>query len=318
MTTTALTDFRKPPEALGSLHPLVRILAWELRRFRASRLFWVQALGFFCLILFVAWAQQTPDQYDFGPNLNGFVAGTSAWGLIQTLPPASLLLLGLLVPFVTADGVTRDLQRRTHELLMTTALPTWAYVWGRYVIVLLMSLGLDVLLLVAYLGMGLLLHLTVPDYPTPEIGNLLLIWVGMVVSATVLLSSVSFALGTLLPRQSMLVKLVIMLLWFVGAVILPAGFGNKAHPPAWYSAWDPTSAATAQGLLLPYRPDFTQGHVVTVTSEAQVQHTLLTLENRLPDLGAWFTPHLILAGLSLLLVMLAAFMFQRFRNAFKG
>ena len=49
-----------------------------------------------------------------------------------------------------------------------------------------------------------------------------------------------------------------------------------------------------------------------------MQHTLLTLENRLPDLGSWFTPHLIEAGLSLLLVVLAAFTFQRFRNAFTG
>src|SRR5256884_3560350 len=52
------------------------------------------------------------------------------------------------------DGVTRDLNRRTHELLMTTALPTWAYVWGRYLAGLVMSLGLALLLLASILGMG--------------------------------------------------------------------------------------------------------------------------------------------------------------------
>lgn len=316
MTIAALTSTAKPAQIIQRPRPLTRVLAWELRRFRASRLFWLQALCFFGLVLFVAWAQRTPDQYDFGPNLNGFVAGTSAWGLIQTLPPASLLLLGLLVPFVTADGVTRDLSRRTHELLMTTALPSWAYVWGRYLIGLLMSLGLALVLLVAYLGMGLLLHLTVPNYPTLELGNVLLIWVGMVVSATILLSSVSFTLGTLLPRQSTLVKLAIMMAWFVAAVILPATLAPRSSPPTWYSLWDPTSAATSRALLLPYHPDFAHNHVVTVASEAQLQHVLLTLENRLPDLGAWFVPHLILAGLSLLLVALAAFSFQRFRNTF--
>jgi ABC-type transport system involved in multi-copper enzyme maturation permease subunit len=317
-TTHALISARQATKSVRRPRLLLRVMIWEQRRFRASRLFWLQALGFFCLLLFVAWAQRVPDQYYFGPNLNGFVAGTSAWGMMETLPPASLLLLGLLVPFVTADGVTRDLSRRTHELLMTTALPSQAYVWGRYLMSLLMSLGLAVLLLVAYLGMGQLMHLAVSDYPAPDIGTVLILWVGMVVSATVLLSSVSFALSTLFPRQSTLVKLVIMTVWFVGAVILPAGLGNKTDPPAWYSAWDPTSAATADRVLFHYSPHFTQGHVVTVTSEAQLQHVLLTLENQLPDLGSWFAPHLIEAGVSLLLVALAAFGFQRFRNAFGG
>jgi hypothetical protein len=129
--------------------PLLPVLIWELRRFRASRLFWFQALGCFCFLL--------------------FVAGTSARGLLHTLPLV-LVVLVLLLPFVTADGVTRDLSRRTHELLMTTALPTWAYVWGRYLAGLLISLGLALLLLASILGMGGLLHLTVADYPLPQIG----------------------------------------------------------------------------------------------------------------------------------------------------
>ena len=102
--------------------------------------------------------------------------------------------------------MTRDLHRRTHELLLTTALPTWAYVWGRYLVGLVMSLGLAVLLLVAILGMGGLLHLTVTDYPAPQIGTVLLLWVGMVLPATILVSSLGFALGTLLPRLSTLIK----------------------------------------------------------------------------------------------------------------
>src|SRR5205807_9692222 len=108
------------------------------------------------------------------------------------LPSGTLMLLGLLLPFVNADGVTRDLHRRTHELLMATALPTWAYVWGRYLIGLLLSLGLSLLLLAAILGMGLFLHLTITDYPLPEIGNLMVICVGMFASAAALVSSLSF------------------------------------------------------------------------------------------------------------------------------
>jgi len=290
--------------------PLLNVLLWELRRFCASRLFWLQALGFFCFLLFLTWAQQAPERFATIHGtvaLDGFVAGTSAWGLLHTLPLA-LVLLVLLLPFVTADGVTRDLSRRTHELLMTTVLPTWAYVWGRYLIGLLLSLGLALLLLAAILGMGGLLHLTVTDYPAPEIGNLLLLWVGMVLPATVLVSSLSFALGTLLPRQATLVKIVILLGWIVGAVILPKGLGNTT-PPAWYVNWDPTSAITALGMLPKYSLDL-RG----VTSTAQLQQIFLTVENKVPDISGWFASHLLLAGVSLVLVLVAALAFKRSRD----
>jgi len=290
--------------------PLLNVLLWELRRFCASRLFWLQALGFFCFLLFLTWAQQAPERFATIHGtvaLDGFVAGTSAWGLLHTLPLA-LVLLVLLLPFVNADGVTRDLSRRTHELLMTTVLPTWAYVWGRYLIGLLLSLGLALLLLAAILGMGGLLHLTVTDYPAPQIGNLLLLWVGMVLPATVLVSSLSFALGTLLPRQATLVKIVILLGWIVGAVILPKGLGNTT-PPAWYVNWDPTSAITALGMLPKYSLDL-RG----VTSTAQLQQIFLTVENKVPDISGWFASHLLLAGVSLVLVLVAALAFKRSRD----
>ncbi|HLV98522.1 MAG TPA: ABC transporter permease subunit [Ktedonobacterales bacterium] len=314
MSTATLTSARKSTQAIERPHPLLSVLTWELRRLLASRLFWIQALCFFVLVLFVIWVGREPDQFGFN-TFNGFVAGTSAWGLLHILPTGLLVLLALLLPFVAADSVTRDLQRRTHELLMTTALPTWAYVWGRYLIGLLVSLGLAVLLLFAILLMGLLLHLTVPNYPAPEIGNVLILWGGMVVPATILVSSVSFALGTLFPRLSLLIKIGMLVVWFVGAIMLPAGLGDQTAPPAWYSAWDPTSAATAKGMLFQNTIDF-QNLTANPTGAAQFQTAILTIENRLSDLGAWLAPHLILACLSLLLVVLAAFTFQRFRNTF--
>jgi hypothetical protein len=139
----------------------------------------------------------------------------------------------------------------------------------------------------------------------------------MIVPATILVSSVSFALGTLFPRQSTLVKIAILLAWFIGVVILASALDRSDAPSAWYSAWDPTSAATVSGLLFPYQPDLLS-QLRTVTSQAQAQHVLLTVENRLPDIGSWLAPHLIEGGLSLLLVALATFAFQRFRNAFNG
>ena len=312
----ALCSTEKPIRVNQRPRPLTRVMTWELRRFRASRLFWVQALGFFGFLLFLTWAQGMPEHFHHlkvtgDVVLSGFVAGTSAWGLLETLPLA-LAVLVLLLPFIATDGVTRDLQRRTHELLMTTAVPSWAYVWGRYLISLVISLGLALLLLAALMGMGWLLHLTVPAYPAPQAGAVLLLWAGMVVPATVLVSSLSFALGTVLPDLSALIKVMILVGWILGAVVLPIGF-NDVTPPVWYVNWDPTSAVTALGLL----PQYSFSDIAArTTSEAQFQRLLVAVENTLPDLSAWFTPHLIEALLSLILVALAAFSFRRFRNTF--
>ncbi|HEX4713652.1 MAG TPA: ABC transporter permease, partial [Ktedonobacteraceae bacterium] len=265
--------------------------------------------------LLMTWALHAPGSIgggnvNSGVSFSGFVAGTSAGGLLRTLPTV-LIILALLLPFVTADGVTRDLNRRTHELLMTTALPTWAYVWGRYLASLVMSLGLALLLLASILGMGWLLHLTVTDYPAPEIGNVLLLWVGMAVSATILVSSFGFALSTLLPRLSTLVKVVIMVAWIVGALVIPLGLGgDTATPPGWYVNWDPTSGITALGL----RPAYAINLGPTITNEAQLQQLILSVENKMPNLAGWFVPHLGLAGASLVLVLIAAFAFKRSRD----
>ena len=317
MSSTALTSAGQQTRTIAHPDPLLRVMAWELRRFRASRLFWWQALGLFCFMLLLIWALRAPDQFGSQIGTQGvtvFVAGTSAWGLLHTLP-LILVLLVVLLPFVTADGVTRDLNRRTHELLMTTALPTWAYVWGRYLVGLLVSLGLAVLLLASILGMGVLAHLTIPAYPLPQLDSVLLLWLGMVVPAVFLVSSLSFALSTLLPRLSMLVKVVVMVAWILGAVMAPAAYNNTV-PPAWYVNWDPTSAITARGLLPVYENLF-DPLSRTATSAAQLEQTLLAIENKLPDLAGWFAPHLLLGGLSLALVLIASLAYKRSRNALR-
>ena len=322
MDITALTSTGKPTRTIQRPRPLIRVMTWELRRFCASRLFWLQALGFFCFSLFLTWALHASEGYATVSNnvqISAFVAGTSAEGLLRTLPTV-LVVLVLLLPFVTADGVTRDLHRRTHELLMTTALPSWAYVWGRYLSGLLLSLGLALLLLAALLGMGLFLHLTITDYPLPEIGSLMVIWLGMIAGASVLVSSLSFALGTLLPRLTTLVKIVILLGWFVGVEVISIVLGQASHDahfslPAWYIHWDPTSTGIALGLFNRYMTDFSN-LASKATSTAQTQHILLTVENSLIDIGGWFAPHLLLAGFSLVLVLIAALAFKRCRHTF--
>lgn len=313
MNASALASTGQQARTVQRTRPLARVMSWELRRFTASRIFWLQALGFFCFLLLIVAAQDWPNRVDYGhpgggAEISGFIAGTSALGLLYSLP-GSLALLILVVPFVTADGVTRDLQRRTHELLMTTTLPIWAYVWGRYLVGLLISLGLAFLMLAAILGMGLALHLTVPGYPWPSVGAALLLWGGMVLPATVLVSSVGYALATLLPRLSTPIKVVILLVWIVGVFIIPRVGGDQ--PAGWIVNWDPTSAVTARGLLAQYS---LSDALRAATSEANFQNALIAMENKLPATGSWFGSHLLLGGFGLLMVLVVPLAFRRARD----
>ena len=306
MNTTAIATSGQQTRPIRRPRPLARVMTWELRRFGASRMFWLQALGFFSLLLLITWAARAPSQFGFGirngaESVSGFVAGTSPLGLIHNLP-TFLTLLVLLLPFITADGVTRDLQRRTHELIMTTALPIWAYVWGRYLVALLM--------LAAILGMGVLLHLTVPAYPLPSVNAAVLLWVGMVLPAVILVASVGFAIVTLLPQLSTLVKVVILMAWIVASLVIPPGFRDQV-PPSWYVNWDPTSAVTALGIL----PQYSFEDVMrTATSAAQFQNAFIAIENKMPLVGSWFVTHLLLAALSLMVVVAVPLAFKRSRD----
>jgi len=312
-----LLDLQRPQiVGVQRTNPLFSVLAWELRRLLSPRRFWLQALGFFCFALLLTWAQSQSFVFSV-QSANGFVPGTSAWGLLLSLPTMVVLLV-LFLPFVNADSVSRDLQRGTHELLMTTPLPTWAYVWGRYLIGLLISLGLAVMLLAALLGVGAVLHGTNSAYPSPQVVTVLLLWGGMVVPATVIVSSLSFAIGTLVPRHTTLVKIGILVVWVVGAEVIPLVLYFPAGPnhlPTWYSSWDPTSALTGLVLFSQYNSDAHQ-QSSSITNTAQFQHLLNTIANKAPDISAWLVPHWIEALLSVLLVVVATLAFRRFRAVF--
>src|SRR5579862_2548569 len=56
MSTTALAASNRQIVALRRPPPLLTVLAWEFRRYSSSRLFWVQALGFWGFQLLIIWA----------------------------------------------------------------------------------------------------------------------------------------------------------------------------------------------------------------------------------------------------------------------
>jgi hypothetical protein len=97
----------------------------------------------------------------------------------------------------------------------------------------------------------------------------------------------------------------------VGGVILPTGL-RRTIPPDWYVTWDPTSAITGLGMRSQYSHVL---HLNVVTSAAQLQHLLFAIEDKTPDLAGWFVPHLLLAGGSLVLLLVAILTFKRSRDS---
>jgi ABC-type transport system involved in multi-copper enzyme maturation permease subunit len=321
MSATVLTRSGQQARPINrGLVPLWSVLAWEIRRLSASRLFWSQAIGFLGFLLLLTWVLRVPGREAIvhggrglqTVEISAFVAGASPNGLLIILPTI-LLVLVLLLPFVSADGVTRDLTRRTHELVVTTSVPTWAYVWGRYLAVLATSLGLALLLLLALIAMGEIQHLAIADYPAPVLGGTLLLWVGIVVPATVLVGGVGFALSTLAPRFSVLVKVGILVGWIAGAEVIPISMGlqpGALNPPSWYVDWDPTSGVTAIGLLAAYRLNPSP----SITSDASLQQLVLSVENRIRTTMGWLGPHLLLILPALALVLIASLGYRRCRD----
>lgn len=323
MTTTTQAISRPQTQAVQPLHPLLTVMAWEARRLRASRLTWILSLAAFALFLFVIGIDHGPSTFKTSYQSNGLSFAFSsnvpylspAW-LSDRLYRSALLLLLLALPFVCADGVALDLKRRTHELLMTTAIPTWAYVWGRFLIVLLLlGLGLAVELLAAILVMALAFHLSVGghDYPAPRVGPLIAFWAALALPAVVLVGSVSFALGTLLPRRATLGKIGVMVGWFVWAMIVN-GRAIWHRLPTWYVHWEPSGAFLSDAYDRIFADMVGRASAGPTRSQARLQSIFDSTRYQLPDFWSWVIPHLVWAALGLALVALAARAFKRFHN----
>jgi ABC-type transport system involved in multi-copper enzyme maturation permease subunit len=154
------------------------VLAWELRRLRASRSSWAFAAAafVFCVGLIAlkhSWGRPVVDGVT-GESIE--ILGTTSIGVLYLMISGVLTLFALCLPFVATDAVAHDYQQRVLELVMATPVSSAAYVWGRYLACLLVSFGLDVLLLVAVLLIGSVLHAGQPSYPLPDVGLVLGVW----------------------------------------------------------------------------------------------------------------------------------------------
>lgn len=329
MTITAQPLAYQQTARTQRVHPFLRVIAWEARRLHASRATWVTACVTFAVLLFILWVERGISSVAIasekgGAFFGGDLASDSVWRLLDQLTTGVLSLLTLALPFACTDAIARDWRRRTDELVMTTALPSRAYFWGRYVIVLLISLGLAVLLLAALLIMTESEHLVLGgvDYPAPHLGLICAVWATLVLPLVILVGSLSFALGTLLPRHTNLIKIGITVIWFLLALILPDVAGPGGSPPVWYTNWDPTSATLVAGAPDRYHRAFQsliraaglESQPQTAATNVQVLQILHQLSYQFVDLWGWLLPHLVWTGLGLALVLIARAVFQRLRT----
>src|SRR5260221_5771426 len=296
------------------------VTAWEARRFLASRS--NRRLIFLALALFLLfmWLFKYGDTVGFsrGPGFNFIfqVSGTTAWGLAGWFALFTALL-SLLLPFMNAVGVAHDVKDRTYELLMSTPVPTWAYVTGRFLFCLLASLGLALLLLASVLLMGLVSHLTQKDYLPPQVNFALTLWLIVILPSTMLLSSLSFALGTLLSRYANLAPLGIIVLWFLFSVVNAPVFGL----PSWYGTWEPTNFGMATILQQPYSQGLQtiqsrlwEANQLTPDLLRQFTTSFQSLQQTTPDLLPWLGTHLIQLGVGLVFVLIVVLTFKRSRS----
>lgn len=317
MTVSSASSASTEARVRASSHhwnALVTVMRWELRRLAAARSTWIIPLLVFslaCIVELVEGTNTDPHTVSsaFGVRTFG-VDWLSTYGLFHTIPTFLGMILALFIPFLCTDAVVRDLKRRTHELLMTTAIPSWAYVCGRYLVSLLMSLGLACLMFLAIITVAFLMHQVQPaglSVP-PDLSHITILWAAIFLPPVFILGSISFALGTLWPRLSLTIKVVILLVWFLIAPIIGRlHVGNLA-------AWDPTSQLVVQtqqttGTML--------AQLVQQTQQVSNQvffARLYALEQQLPDMSTWMVPRLVWIGFGLAWIILATLAFRRFRD----
>lgn len=195
--------------------PLLAVLGWELRRRMLSRSSRILLPLLFLFSAYITWIQL----------FNAGVAFDSRWPLLDIVGALGdlLWLLLMLVPIIVADAVVRDYKQQLHELIMTTAVPTWAYVWGRFLaglcICFLLALPMLATLLIADLFWNVLVG-SHPGYLVPDMGTVVVLWAVIILPVTLLVSGLSFGLSTLLPRLSGQAKLIIFLGWVLVCLVV--------------------------------------------------------------------------------------------------
>jgi len=293
MTTFLAQHGLAAPGAAPAYGPsrILSVAGWELRYIAAIAATWgLAGAAFFFFAALVA------IRNTWGP-----LAGTTALGQLAELAYDLMLVFGVMLPFLVTDTVAHDRRQRMHELLMTSSLPTWAYVWGRWLAALLVSLGLALLLLAAQVLVNFgLAALDPAQYPSPDLWVTISQWAAVVLPSGVLVCGLCFCLGTLWPRYTALPKLAACLAWVILA------FDQDPTDLTWRAFWNPTGA----GIITLLGDQFQRA-----AHAAGPAANLLRLQQILPDLRPWLGPYLALAAVGVALGLGTALGFRRFRDS---
>lgn len=306
-----------------SPNPLLAVTGWELRRIAARRSTWVFLAAVLALSAYLTWDSRLMENLRFDLIFPIYVHPTSGLGALMFEGSTLVSILGLIIPFVAADQIARDYKRRTHELIMTTPLPGWAYVCGRYLAGLLLGLAVAVLMLGGTLLMGLLLPLDLPlnqtkdisiyaaqKYPQPNLGALALVWLSLVLPTLLLLYNLSFGLATLLPRRTGLVKALCVFGWMLSAFYW-IFLGDNVD----FAAWHPNYFQMSWNIQSLYQSDYNRILTDTPGNSPELRLQIgRQVEEKLFDIWTWQLPHLLYIGLGLALVGYLAVRYQRNRG----
>ena len=170
--------------------------------------------------------------------------------------------------------------------------------------------------------MGFVLYLTGGSSLAPQLDASLSIWAVVILPTTIVISSLSFALGTLFPRHPSMAALGVIVAWYLPTLVLSFVPSSGWQVPLWYKYWEPTNIGTMAVLLVPYQNGIENimqpVGPPTAASDRSVIHALQVLEQKMPNLLPWLLPHLVWAAAGLALVLIVAFTFKRFRGVLNG
>ncbi|MEO8288268.1 MAG: ABC transporter permease subunit [Chloroflexota bacterium] len=282
-------------------HALASVVGWELNRATSDWRSWLLVGAVFagaCLQAPLNSGHFDRDHLNFPIH--------SAFGLAV----GYMQMLSIVFVAIGSSMVARDLSRRTHEVLMATPIPTWAYVWGRWLAGVLMCLGLSIVALLGIIAGGWVLQMAgarPAAYEMPDAVGLAIAFALIVPVDVFLLTGFSFTLGTLLPRWANLAIVAVVALWLVGMPVYAANYTDRAN------TWLPGH---------PFMLNAMGRYYLDALQDAQSSHASITFEQqvklayevgtRMPDLSLWLW-QLSYMGVGVVMVALTARYFSRFR-----
>jgi ABC-2 family transporter protein len=306
---------------------LLNVMIWQLRYCMARRTNWISLGEYALILLFYLVTKPQADLNIFyheayrGVEVDGF----SNLGIVMS-GWLWLLMLGTFQFFMITDLVAHDLVERTHELVMSAPIPTWTYIWGRYLAGLSIGLLMSLVLLVSVSLIGFAMHAGLPlhqfqsvpgyhelGYPAPDLGVIVSIWAVFVLPTIILLTAVSFVIGTLLPKHGNAVRILLCLGWIAYMFFESNVFTLNSAA----ANWD-LSTGAVQNVLVKQAQTLYHASVNSDISLVQRVHIVRAIEQKTPDMLPWILPHTLYACIGLICVFYVAHSFRRFAGVSNG